>query len=94
MLAALQGSIVGVMLLLRGRGPAARTREERIRDASAEAAAPVPAEAAAPASDDDWVPPPHAVPFGPFLALGALEFLLAREALARVFFGALEKLAA
>ena len=26
--------------------------------------------------DDDWVPPPTAVPFGPFLALGALAELL------------------
>jgi leader peptidase (prepilin peptidase)/N-methyltransferase len=26
--------------------------------------------------EDDWVPPPHAVPFGPFLAVAALEFLL------------------
>jgi leader peptidase (prepilin peptidase)/N-methyltransferase len=102
MLAALQGSIVGVTLLLLGRGPAGKAREGHIKDASAEAAAAAPAEAAAPApaeaaalvSDDDWVPPPHAVPFGPFLALGALEFLLAREALARVVFGALEKLAA
>ena len=33
--------------------------------------------AAAPARDDDdaWVPPRNAVPFGPFLALGALEWL-------------------
>lgn len=30
----------------------------------------------APATDDrDWVPPRNAVPFGPFLALGALEWL-------------------
>jgi leader peptidase (prepilin peptidase) / N-methyltransferase len=36
---------------------------------------PSPVEAAAPSSDDDWVPPRHAVPYGPFLALGALEYL-------------------
>jgi leader peptidase (prepilin peptidase)/N-methyltransferase len=102
MLAAVQGSIVGVTLLLLGRGPAEKAREARDKEvaaeavspASAEAAVPTPAEAAAPASDEDWVPPPHAVPFGPFLALAALEFLLAREAIARLFFGVLEKLAA
>ncbi|TMA21982.1 MAG: hypothetical protein E6J88_15020 [Deltaproteobacteria bacterium] len=27
--------------------------------------------------DEDWVPPKHAVPYGPFLALAALEQLLA-----------------
>jgi leader peptidase (prepilin peptidase)/N-methyltransferase len=30
---------------------------------------------AVPAMDDDWVPPRNAVPFGPFLALAALEWL-------------------
>jgi hypothetical protein len=28
-----------------------------------------------PADDEAWVPPPHAVPFGPFLSLGALQML-------------------
>jgi len=110
MLAAVQGSIVGGTLLLLGRGPAEKAREAHDKQASAEAASPpsaeaavpasaeaavpAPAEAAAPASDEDWVPPPHAVPFGPFLALAALEFLLAREAIARLFFGVLQKLIA
>ena len=39
------------------------------------------AEAPAPSSDDDWVPPKHAVPYGPFLALGALEYLFFGERL-------------
>ena len=42
--------------------------------------------------DDDWVPPKHAVPFGPFLALGALEAAFFGDAvMARVqpLFGAL-----
>ncbi len=34
-------------------------------------APPPPAES----SDEDWVPPRHAVPYGPFLALAALEYL-------------------
>jgi leader peptidase (prepilin peptidase)/N-methyltransferase len=36
------------------------------------------------AADEDWVPPRHAVPFGPFLALGALEWLYLSGALARL----------
>jgi hypothetical protein len=42
--------------------------------------------------EEDWVPPPHAVPFGPFLALAALEVLLAGEALFNWYFGALQRL--
>lgn len=56
LLASIQGSVVGVLLILVGkaqRGPAP----------------------GAPADADGWVPPRNAVPFGPFLALGALEWL-------------------
>ena len=34
-----------------------------------------PPEPVTPSSDDDWVPPKHAVPYGPFLSLAALEYL-------------------
>jgi leader peptidase (prepilin peptidase)/N-methyltransferase len=34
---------------------------------------------------DDWTPPAHAVPFGPFLALAALEQLLLGDALAALW---------
>ena len=64
MLSALQGSIVGIALILAGRDP---SRAE---------AQPPPPPPDAPPADDDWVPPKHAVPFGPFLALAALEVLL------------------
>lgn len=62
LLASVQGSVVGVALILLGRsqpGPEAG------------------GEPAAPAEDGDapWVPPRHAVPFGPFLVAGALEWL-------------------
>lgn len=40
--------------------------------------------AAPPATDDEWVPPRNAVPFGPFLVLGALEWLWAGAWLARL----------
>jgi leader peptidase (prepilin peptidase)/N-methyltransferase len=36
---------------------------------------PAPPPEPRPAGDDDWVPPKHAVPYGPFLALAAMEFL-------------------
>ena len=42
--------------------------------------------------EEDWVPPPHAVPFGPFLALAALEVLLAGDGLYRWYFDAMERL--
>jgi leader peptidase (prepilin peptidase)/N-methyltransferase len=58
LLASVQGSAIGLLLIVIGRGQ------------------PGPAEPA-PASDPDadWVPPRNAVPFGPFLAAGALEWL-------------------
>jgi leader peptidase (prepilin peptidase)/N-methyltransferase len=36
---------------------------------------PAPPPEPGPAGDDDWVPPKHAVPYGPFLALAAMEYL-------------------
>jgi leader peptidase (prepilin peptidase)/N-methyltransferase len=36
-----------------------------------------------PTSDDDWVPPRHSVPFGPFLVAAALEWLYGSGWLAR-----------
>ena len=68
LLAALQGAITGIALIAAGRDPSART----------------PAEPAPAAADAEWVPPKHAVPFGPFLALAALEVLLAGGFLARL----------
>jgi leader peptidase (prepilin peptidase)/N-methyltransferase len=61
LLASTQGALIGIVLMLAGRTP---TGERPAGPASQ------------PAGDgDDWVPPRHAVPFGPFLALGALEWL-------------------
>jgi leader peptidase (prepilin peptidase)/N-methyltransferase len=68
LLSALQGSIVGIALIALGRHPA-------------KANEPDPAATARP-PDDDWVPPKHAVPYGPFLSLAALEHLLAGNRLA------------
>jgi leader peptidase (prepilin peptidase)/N-methyltransferase len=54
--ASIQGSVVGIALVLLGR------------------AQPGP-DPARPLAEDEWVPPRHGVPFGPFLVLGALEWL-------------------
>jgi leader peptidase (prepilin peptidase)/N-methyltransferase len=69
LLASLQGSVVGVALILVGRsqpGPDAVS----------------PATPAAGAEEEDWVPPRHALPFGPFLVAGALEWLWLGDRLA------------
>jgi leader peptidase (prepilin peptidase)/N-methyltransferase len=61
-LGSMQGTVVAIVLRLVGRMPA---EVERERVAAAQAAGEE--------LEDDWVPPPTAVPFGPFLALGGLE---------------------
>ena len=59
LLSAVQGAVVGSILLAVRREPE-----------------PSPPPAPAPtSSDDDWVPPKHAVPYGPFLSLAAIEYL-------------------
>ncbi len=102
LLASLQGSVVGIALLLAGRGTPGPTPDPA---APAPPLVPVPttppipaapppptaAESATPAGtvppratpEDTWVPPRHALPFGPFLALGALEWLYLADALGR-----------
>jgi leader peptidase (prepilin peptidase)/N-methyltransferase len=62
MLAALQGAALGTVIIAAGGH----------RDAASMAGGTVPVALA----DDDWQPHPHAVPFGPFLALAAFEVLL------------------
>jgi leader peptidase (prepilin peptidase)/N-methyltransferase len=78
LLASLQGTAVGLALILLGRSQPGPPPADV-------PAAGEPATAAGASGDhDDWVPPRHAVPFGPFLALGALEWLWGQEALARL----------
>lgn len=59
LLSAVQGAVIGAVLIAVRRDPGPRP----------------PDLAEAPPSDDDWVPPRNAVPYGPFLALAALEYL-------------------
>jgi leader peptidase (prepilin peptidase) / N-methyltransferase len=62
----------------------------RASSQTSEESSTIPPPAAPPAVD--WVPPPHAVPFGPFLALGALEQLLVGPALQSAWFHFLGRL--
>jgi len=65
LLSAVQGAIVGSILLAVRREPEP---------------SPPPAQPP-PSSDDDWVPPKNAVPYGPFLSLAAIEYLFFGERL-------------
>ncbi|HEX9109075.1 MAG TPA: prepilin peptidase, partial [Longimicrobiales bacterium] len=70
LLASIQGSVVGLVQLLLGKGQPGRPR-------TGEAPPEAPAMGGASELDgeEEWVPPRHSVPFGPFLAAGALEWL-------------------
>jgi leader peptidase (prepilin peptidase)/N-methyltransferase len=73
LLSAVQGAVVGTLLL------AARREQEPRPPPPPEA--PAPEGPGAPSADEDWVPPKHAVPYGPFLALAAMEYLFFGEGL-------------
>ena len=102
LLSALQGSVVGLLLIAAKKVPVGEAPQE---EGPTPPAAPEPAPAATPepaaapgataetsSLDDDWTPPKHAVPFGPFLALAALEQLLVGARLAEVWFGFVSRL--
>lgn len=83
LLSALQGSIVGIVMLL------VKPREEAPANPTPNPTE-IPNEVELPGSnapdpDADWTPPKHAVPYGPFLALAALEHILAGHRLALVW---------
>lgn len=82
LVASVAGTIVGLLLQVAAHfGLVSRQAEPEPGEPPAQPGPPAPP--ATPAStedeeedEDDWVPPPTAVPFGPFLALGALAELL------------------
>ena len=79
LLASLQGTVIGLVMIAARRRSEAR-REEDAPQTSAPAVlpqAPGPAGTSEDdgAGDDHWMPDPTAIPFGPFLALGAAEVL-------------------
>lgn len=106
LLASLQGTVVGVLLIVAGRGqtgePAPAAGEATAPPAGP---APEPAGETAPLpevaatgreeeEEEDWVPPKNAVPFGPFLALAALEQLFVGDWLRAIYERVLERLIA
>ena len=93
--ASMQGSIVGIALVLLGKGepgpadstPTPSPQPSPPAGEKEVALLPPPHQGEGRgeggASEADWVPPKHAVPFGPFLVAGALEWLWLSEPLAR-----------
>jgi len=76
LLASIQGTVVGLALIAAGRsqpGPA--------EGDPASPGAAGNAKKGDEGSEEPWVPPRNAVPFGPFLAVGALEWLWLQGAL-------------
>ncbi|HTN53485.1 MAG TPA: prepilin peptidase [Anaeromyxobacter sp.] len=118
LLASVQGTVVGLVLLSLGKGepgpaaeppagveppaPAGAEPPALLQGAAANAGAapgaPASGEAAAsgpggqgPApeaapvpEEEEWVPPRHSIPFGPFLAAAALEWLYAGDGIVRI----------
>ncbi|ABC80413.1 type 4 prepilin peptidase 1, Aspartic peptidase, MEROPS family A24A [Anaeromyxobacter dehalogenans 2CP-C] len=80
LLASVQGSVVGLVLLALGKG---QPGPQPPAEAAAPPAPSVPGDPAVLADADDWVPPRNAVPFGPFLAAGALEWLYLADLIVR-----------
>jgi leader peptidase (prepilin peptidase)/N-methyltransferase len=105
LLSALQGALVGSILLWAGKRsgsqppladppPVAQGPGSGGAAAEAQADVAVVAEAGAvqTAFDDGWTPPKNAVPYGPFLALAALEYLLAGARIVGAWDGLMQRL--
>jgi leader peptidase (prepilin peptidase)/N-methyltransferase len=85
LLASVQGSIVGVALIAIGKGePGPPTPTPTPTTTATSTSTSTSTSTDSPMTDEeDWVPPKHAVPFGPFLVAGALEWLWLGDFLAR-----------
>jgi len=82
LLASIQGTVVGLTLIALGKSEPGPAPEAGPEAPVATPEPPAPGTEQADASADEWVPPRHAVPFGPFLAAGALEWLFLQAWLA------------
>ncbi|HEY2031292.1 MAG TPA: prepilin peptidase [Myxococcales bacterium] len=93
LMSALQGALVGSLLLWLGKGETGEPRKDAadapITDVAVGADVPVVSTEAA---EEDWVPPKNAVPYGPFLALAALEYLLAGARIVSAWDSAMQRL--
>ena len=74
LLSSIQGTIVGLALIAAGKSQTGE-RPEMAPAPPAEEATPDSATEAGEEDEEDWVPPKHALPFGPFLALAGVEML-------------------
>jgi leader peptidase (prepilin peptidase)/N-methyltransferase len=81
LLASVQGTVIGLALIVMGRG---QPGPAPAPDPSTTEPGIAPAPEVPPDPDADWVPPRNAVPFGPFLAAGGLEWLWLQGWLAQV----------
>jgi leader peptidase (prepilin peptidase)/N-methyltransferase len=90
LLASLQGSVVGVLLLVSGRAQPGTPVTPADEAASPGESGPESGDG----DEDDWVPPKNALPFGPFLALAALEQLFLGEWLYGLYESVLQRLLA
>jgi leader peptidase (prepilin peptidase)/N-methyltransferase len=68
LLASTQGAVVGILLILVGKAQLG----------------PTSTPTSTPTEEEEWIPPRNAVPFGPFLVAGALEWLWFSDALIRL----------
>ena len=90
LVASVVGTIIGGALLLHQHFfPAPAPTPEELAAMEAEREARKKAALAKGEEPDDWEPASTAVPFGPFLAIGALTWMLVGPALERWFFQAL-----
>ncbi len=98
LLASLQGTVVGLLLIVLGRSETGE-KPAQVEGALPQDGTPPEGTGAAPVDadedeDEEWVPPKNAVPFGPFLALAALEQLFVGDWLRTVYEHALSRLIA
>jgi leader peptidase (prepilin peptidase)/N-methyltransferase len=81
LLSSIQGTIVGLILIALGKS---QTGEKPVRDEAAKVEAPE-------SDEEEWVPPRHALPFGPFLALAGVEVLFFGPQMLHWYMGAVAR---